>query len=138
MVSLNACIVLEFRPDIIPAVLRRGGYTRPIIKTQATYEQLRNPSKYHIREIDTVYVRGKENAVTIYEVFDNDNDKIKELKIKTMQTFNTEVALYKQSKWHDALDQFTVYFGIIHTDGNPQKDIDNHWRPGGDRPGGGP
>ncbi|HEY9848465.1 MAG TPA: AAA family ATPase [Leptolyngbyaceae cyanobacterium] len=47
-------------------------YGVSLLITQSTYSRLKNPSQYAIRTLDTVKVKGKSEAVTVYEVFDCD------------------------------------------------------------------
>lgn len=75
--------------------------------TSSTLQCLKEPAPFLVREIDTVQVKGKENAVTIYEVFNSDADKLKEKKVQTLSKYQEGINLYKQCSWAEALKIFT-------------------------------
>ncbi|MCI4626511.1 MAG: PAS domain S-box protein [Candidatus Magnetoovum sp. WYHC-5] len=78
-------------------------YNTPIIITSDTYNSLIESSKYFIREIDVVWLKGKKNTTTLYEVFDSEPEEIKKIKFKTLETFNEAIALYRQRNWVEAI-----------------------------------
>jgi len=84
--------------------------------TSATLQRLADPAPFLIREIDTVQVKGKETAITIYEVFNGDPDRIRENKIQTLDRYHEALNLYKKCKWHDALQLFTELQTHLETD----------------------
>ena len=55
-------------------------YKVNLLITEDVYERLKDSSKENIRFIDYVKVKGKSNAVRLYEVFENDPTDIKQLK----------------------------------------------------------
>ena len=69
-------------------------------------EHLNNQSAFMTREIDTVQVRGKEEPVTIYEVFDSDPEVLREGKIRMLGDYNEAIQLYKARSWADATKLF--------------------------------
>ncbi len=73
-------------------------YGVSLLITQETYSRLENPSQYAIRTLDTVKVKGKSEAVTVYEVFDADTAEIKEGKLATLQLFAEALAIYSEGK----------------------------------------
>ncbi len=74
--------------------------------TETTFQKLFHPASYLIREIDTVQVKGKEHAITVYEVFNGNHDRVREQKIHTLDRYHEALSLYKERKWHDALQLF--------------------------------
>ena len=82
-------------------------YGTPIIITAITYQQLVSSTQFLVRQLDTVQIKGKTRVSTIYEIFNNDPDPIKELKLKTLDTYHESINLYREGKWHDALQLFT-------------------------------
>ncbi|MEO6861605.1 MAG: AAA family ATPase [Microcoleus sp.] len=73
-------------------------YGVSLLITQETYSRLENPSQYAIRTLDTVKVKGKSEAVTVYEVFDCDPPEIKEGKLATLQLFAEALEIYSEGK----------------------------------------
>ncbi|MEG4058249.1 MULTISPECIES: AAA family ATPase [unclassified Microcoleus] len=82
-------------------------YGVSLLITQPTYARLKNPSQYTIRTLDTVKVKGKSEAVTIYEVFDADPPEIKQVKLATLELFAEARALYSEGKLFEAARLFS-------------------------------
>ncbi|MEG3893490.1 AAA family ATPase [Microcoleus sp. Pol10_D6] len=82
-------------------------YGVSLLITQPTYGRLKNPSQYAIRTLDTVKVKGKSEAVTIYEVFDADSPEIKQAKLATLELFAEARALYSEGKLFEAARLFS-------------------------------
>ncbi|MEG4499726.1 AAA family ATPase [Microcoleus sp. F10-C6] len=82
-------------------------YGVALLITQPTYTRLKNPSQYAIRTLDTVKVKGKSEAVTIYEVFDADPPEIKQAKLVTLELFAEARALYSEGKLFEAARLFS-------------------------------
>jgi hypothetical protein len=81
-------------------------YGVSLLITQETYSRLENPSQYAIRTLDTVKVKGKSEAVTVYEVFDADGLEIKESKFATLELFAEALAIYSEGKFAEAARLF--------------------------------
>ncbi|MEG4035477.1 AAA family ATPase [Microcoleus sp. S36b_A4] len=81
-------------------------YGVSLLITQSTYSRLENPSQYAIRTLDTVKVKGKSEAVTVYEVFDADPPEIKAGKLATLELFAEARANYLQGKLAEAVRLF--------------------------------
>jgi hypothetical protein len=81
-------------------------YGVSLLITQPTYSRLKNPSQYAIRTLDTVKVKGKSKAVTVYEVFDADGLEIKEGKLATLELFAEALAIYSEGKFAEAARLF--------------------------------
>jgi class 3 adenylate cyclase len=82
-------------------------YGVSLLITQPTYSRLKNPSQYAIRTLDTVKVKGKSQAVTVYEVFDADPLEIKEGKLATLELFAQARAIYSEGKLFEAARLFS-------------------------------
>jgi class 3 adenylate cyclase/HAMP domain-containing protein len=70
--------------------------------SEAAYLKLEHPERFHIREVDTVKVKGKSQPVKIYEVFDCDPDELKRLKAETAPLLAQALELYKQGQFFQA------------------------------------
>ncbi|MEG4344098.1 AAA family ATPase [Microcoleus sp. A003_D6] len=77
-------------------------YGVSLLITQPTYARLKNLSQYTIRTLDTVKVKGKSEAVTVYEVFDADSPEIKAGKLATLELFAEALAIYSEGKLAEA------------------------------------
>ncbi|SKB15789.1 Adenylate/guanylate cyclase with GAF sensor(S) [Planktothrix sp. PCC 11201] len=77
-------------------------YQVSLLITQQTYSRLKNPLDYCIRTIDVVKVKGKSEAVTVYEVFDGDSPDVKDGKLVTLPLFTEALDLYSQGKLAEA------------------------------------
>ena len=96
--------------DAVNLAARLEGLTKiygsSIIISQDTLIKLNNPSHYNYRFLDIVKVRGKSEAVYIFEILDGDPDDIRQLKIKTKDSFAKGVNLYKSQQFNEALATF--------------------------------
>ncbi|MBD0309859.1 MAG: GAF domain-containing protein, partial [Microcoleus sp. T1-bin1] len=81
-------------------------YGVSLLITQPTYSRLKNPSQYAIRTLDTVKVKGKSEAVTVYEVFDADALEIKEGKLATLELFAEALEIYSEGRLFEAARVF--------------------------------
>jgi len=69
-------------------------YQAPLLISQNTLYDLENPSKYDIRFLDRIRVKGKSQPLSIYEVFDNDPVKLRDAKRVTKARFEEAIAHY--------------------------------------------
>ncbi|TAN42645.1 MAG: response regulator [Nitrospirae bacterium] len=97
--------------DTVNLASRIEGITKkygiPIVISEFTIRELRGPGKFHIREIDIVRVKGKEEPITVYEIFDADPEGVKEAKIKNLKAYNEGLSLYRAHRWEDSLKVFS-------------------------------
>ena len=96
--------------DTVNLASRIEGITKnygiPIVISEFTVRKLEDPEQFHIREIDTVRVKGKEELVTVYEIFDADPENIKEAKIQNLAAYNEGLSLYRAGQWEESLTIF--------------------------------
>jgi hemerythrin len=69
-------------------------YHSPLLISQNTLYDLATPSKYDIRFLDRIRVKGKAQPFSIYEVFDNDPVKLRDGKRTTKIKFEEAIAYY--------------------------------------------
>ena len=81
-------------------------YKSSIIISEWSYNNLTKPEERLIREIDLVAVKGKEDACTIYEVYEADSDEEKDYKLRTKDIIKTGIQRYKSRKFKEALKYF--------------------------------
>jgi DNA-binding response OmpR family regulator len=90
-------------------------YGSSITLSDETLSEMREPGRYRHRFIDKVRVKGREDAVTVYEVFEGDGDAIVELKEQTKPGFESGLELYYGKKFSEA----SVHFNQV-LEKNPQ------------------
>ncbi|HEY9635295.1 MAG TPA: response regulator [Coleofasciculaceae cyanobacterium] len=81
-------------------------YRVSLLISQQTFIGLHDPNEYSIRFIEKVKVKGKSEAVTVFEVFDGDEPEIKEGKLATKTIFEEGLLLYQQHLMRDAAQRF--------------------------------
>jgi hypothetical protein len=81
-------------------------YGSSITLSDETLSQMKEPETYRHRFIDKVRVKGREDAVTVYEVFEGDPETIVELKEQTKPEFESGLQLYYGKKFSEASVHF--------------------------------
>jgi class 3 adenylate cyclase len=96
--------------DTVNLASRMEGLTKQyginIAISEATFEHLKEPGRFQLREIDTVLVKGKARPTRIYEVCDSDPEPMREYKLATAAQFAEGLALYKRGAWAEAIACF--------------------------------
>ncbi len=85
-------------------------YGASIIMSEDTLIRLNDPSQYNYRFLDIVKVKGKKEAVYIFEILDGEKEESKLLKIKTKSEFSKALQLYKNMQFEKALELFITVF----------------------------
>jgi len=67
-----------------------------------TLEHLSNPDQYQIRFLDRAIVKGRNEAIAVYEVLDAENEEICNLKLQTQPNFAQGVGCYRERAFTDA------------------------------------
>lgn len=84
-------------------------YGARLIISEATYTKISEPDKYLPRRLDRVRVKGKTNAVDIYELMAAEPEPMRSLKNKYKNKFEEAITLFREKKFDMAL---SVYEGI--------------------------
>jgi two-component system sensor histidine kinase ChiS len=71
-----------------------------------TLSAMKESDRYRYRFIDKVRVKGREEAVTVYEVFEGDPAGLAELKEQTKPAFESGIQLYYSKKFSEASVHF--------------------------------
>ncbi|MFU8843837.1 MAG: adenylate/guanylate cyclase domain-containing protein [Bacteroidales bacterium] len=102
--------------DAVNLAARLEGLTKlyggSIIISQDTLIKLKNPAQYHYRFLDIVKVKGKREAVYIFEILDGDPEDIRQLKIQTREQFAGGINYYKSGSFEKASEQFKAIMNI--------------------------
>ncbi len=102
--------------DAVNLASRLEGLTKyygvSLLISQQTLARLHNPMEYSIRFIEQANVKGKSQAVGVFEVFDGDEPQIKEGKLATQTIFEEGVWLYYQHCFREAAQRFEEVLSI--------------------------
>jgi len=90
-------------------------YGTQLLISEQTYHALRHPEHFSIRKIDYVQVKGKSEAVYVYEVFDGDPFELRQLKAGNLRMFTEAWSLFEQGLYEQALAVFQICHSV-----NPQ------------------
>ncbi|MEM7162327.1 MAG: adenylate/guanylate cyclase domain-containing protein [Bacteroidota bacterium] len=92
--------------DTVNAASRVEGLTKhfgtPVLLSEACVNDLKHPDNFNLRYLGQVQVKGKENAIKIYECFDGEEETSKDLKKATLDEFRKGTALYFDKKFKEA------------------------------------
>lgn len=78
--------------------------------TSKTWQQLNHPEQFLVREVDTVQVKGKEAAITVYEVFNADIEVVRDMKLQNLNAYHEALSLYKTANWDAASQIFNALY----------------------------
>jgi len=96
--------------DTVNLTSRMEGLTKHyginIAISEATYEQIKEPGRFLLREIDTVLVKGKLKPTRIYEVCDCDPPPLREYKQHSAERFAEARGHYLAGDWRQAIACF--------------------------------
>jgi class 3 adenylate cyclase len=84
-------------------------YGAQILITETIYRSVEEVDKYHIRLMDKVKVSGRQEPVTIYEIFSGDPQNTKTLKLALKKDFEQAIALYQVKEVEKAQQLFKQY-----------------------------
>ena len=93
-------------------------YGAHILISEFTYERLK--ATYRTRHIDKVIVKGKNKAVSVYEVIDYYDKKTFPHQIEVINHFNNGIELYNNAMWDKAISCFEAALKL-HPNDKPSK-----------------
>ncbi|MDX2129122.1 MAG: ATP-binding protein [Chloroherpetonaceae bacterium] len=96
--------------DAVNLASRMEGLTKiygaTILISDKTYFKLKNQNDYSIRALGKVQVKGKKEAVSIYEIFDEDYPKLFDHKLSTKERFFEALDHYYNARFDLSLKLF--------------------------------
>lgn len=96
--------------DAVNLAARLEGLTKvygsSIIISQDTLIKINDPGQYNYRFLDIVKVKGKKEAVYIFEIIDGDPEDVRTIKLETKALFAEGVNHYKTGHFKEALQCF--------------------------------
>jgi len=81
-------------------------YGSSIVISQQTLSNIEKPEQYNHRFLGKVQVKGREGAISVFEIFDGDSDKMIKLKMNTKLNFEEGLKYYFSREFEDAAVQF--------------------------------
>ncbi|MBF0288394.1 MAG: response regulator [SAR324 cluster bacterium] len=91
-------------------------YDVPLLISNETFLELRNPHLHALRIIDYVQVKGKSRPVLIYEVFDKEEPEMRDKKLEAKRFFENALLMYQTKEYEEALKQLKECLMIHPTD----------------------
>jgi len=87
-------------------------YGASIIISGQTLIRLDDPTKYQYRFLGQVPVKGKQDWVSLFEVFDAESPRIRDLKMQTKAKFEEGIILYHDNNFEEASQLFNEILQI--------------------------
>lgn len=87
-------------------------YGTPLLVSEYTIRNLKNPDEFDIRFIDRTKVKGKDIPINIYEIFSCDPKDVLDKKHKYMPLFDDAVSHYHERNFEKSLRLFQNCFQI--------------------------
>jgi class 3 adenylate cyclase/CheY-like chemotaxis protein len=82
-------------------------YGTSIILSKHTLSRISNLKLYNFRFVGKIQVKGKNNAISVYEILDGEKIENIQLKLKTKQDFEKGLSFYQSKKFAEASVQFS-------------------------------
>jgi adenylate cyclase len=93
------------------------GFSASLLVSKETLDLLQNKKQYHHRYLGLHKVRGLDEFVSIYEIYEADAPEIFEGKIRTATIFQEALRLYEMQDYTQALKKFEDVLEICPEDG---------------------
>jgi two-component system sensor histidine kinase ChiS len=81
-------------------------YRTNVVISRETFLGIQNLNEYNYRFLGQVKVKGKNKTVALFEIFNADDDDIKQLKEKTQADFETGLRFFAKSDFEEAQKHF--------------------------------
>ncbi len=91
-------------------------YASQIIISSNVHDLLADDPRYLLRELDFVSVKGKEEPIRIYEIFNHNSDNIRDWKQEMMPLYSEGLAGYHMRQWDDSIQCFQQCLHIFPDD----------------------
>ncbi len=86
-----------------------------IVSDRALFD-MEDPNLYDHRFLDRLRLRGKDEPISVYEVFESDDARSKEWKKKTQEEFEKGVSDFHAGRFREALARFDSILETDHPD----------------------
>ncbi len=91
-------------------------YDALILGSEHLLRQIPDMSKYAYREVDIVQVKGKTEAVAVYEFFDGDPEPVRSQKRMAVEPFMQGIVRYRANEWEPAEALFATCLEVCPED----------------------
>jgi len=81
-------------------------YGTKILISETTADKINN--QFHLREIDTVRVKGRKGVVNVYELIDEISVELTDSQKRTFVEYHMGLGLYRQQRWKEAIHHLTL------------------------------
>ncbi len=85
-----------------------------------TLEHLSHPDRYQIRFLDRAIVKGRNEAIAVYEVLDAESEEVRHLKVQTQPDFEQGISCYRNCSLNDAKACFEQVLAVNPSDQTAQ------------------
>ena len=85
-----------------------GLYGIRIAASRDFLDSLAEPGRFAIRELDLLRVQGKDQIVTVCEVFDGDDSAAFDAKLASLPTYRTALAAFRAARFDEAAELFAT------------------------------
>ena len=87
-------------------------YGARIVISHSTFSKLTIVDRIAWRSLGTVQVKGKVNATEIYDVFEADDDRTRDLKNSTRERFSAGITSFQEGKFEEATAHFAQVLSL--------------------------
>jgi adenylate cyclase len=77
-----------------------------LLVTKTFFDQLRAPERIRCRYLGRIGMEGKDESVELFDVYEGDSDKERQLKDRTKTTFEKGIRLCQEGRFYDARETF--------------------------------
>ncbi len=102
--------------DNVNLTARLEGLTKfygvSMLISEQVLEKLSDPSQYQIRFLDRAIVKGRKEAIAVYEVMDGETEEIKALKFQTQSDFEQGLEYYRRRQFTEAQRYFEQVLAV--------------------------
>ena len=106
--------------DNVNLTARLEGLTKfygvSLLISEQVLGNLSNASKYQIRFLDRVVVKGRTEPISVYEVLDGEIDEIRFIKLQTQSDFDRALEYYTSGDFDKAKDYFAKVLAVNSAD----------------------
>jgi len=78
-------------------------YGAPILISKTALDECKDKKNYLIRLVDVVKVKGKKDPVSLYEIFDNEKDEVKKLKLESTEPLKEAIGAFQKTDFTNSM-----------------------------------